>query len=91
MISFCIPRVYKHCTTDFIHDKLYSLHLGTINRITEFPCKKDGNYKKIFIHYSDFEENKQLYYQLSKRGYINVVYDNPWYWKLYKAYYQVPS
>jgi inorganic pyrophosphatase len=91
MISFCIPRVDKEETKDFIYNKLNKLQLGKIQYIKEVPCRNNDQYKKIFIHYTEFDKNKQFQHHFTKRGYLNIVYDNHWYWKLYKAYHQVPS
>ena len=91
MISFCIPRVYKEESRQFIYDKLNKLKLGKIHYIKEVPCKNDDQYKKIFVHYTQFDENKKIQTQFTNKGYLNIVYENHWYWKLYKAHYQVPS
>ena len=91
MMSFCIPRVYKEETTEFIYNKLSKLQLGKIHYIKEVPCKNNDQYKKIFVHYTKFDENKQIQSHFTNKGYLNIVYDSPWYWKLYKAYYQSPS
>ena len=41
MISFCIPRVDKEETTDFIYSKLNKLQLGKIQYIKEVPSKNN--------------------------------------------------
>jgi hypothetical protein len=88
MTALCIPRVEKELSKQYIYSKVNALNLGNIKYIKEAPCKKHTDYKKVFIQYSKMNENDLMEQQLNEKGYINVVHQHPWFWKVHKAYYQ---
>lgn len=86
--SLCIPRVNTDIKKDFIYDKINEFHLGKIINIKEIPLYNDTKYKRIIINmYWDKTDNKikEIEEMLIQIGSIKLVYDMPWYWKLFNT------
>jgi hypothetical protein len=92
-LSLCIPRVYRTVTHGRI-SRCLSLALGVderdanfINRIDMVAHKnKNGqDYWRVFIHLASYPETAegQLVAQMIAAGEtVNIVYDDPWFWKM---------
>jgi len=84
--SLCIPRVDSTISKDYIYKTLCNLKIGKIERIIEIPSRNDTTHKRIIINLI-WNENNPITLQLRKylidTGSIKIVYDMPWYWKLY--------
>lgn len=83
--SICIPKVDIKLTRDYIYNKLCKLNLGRIDRIIEIPLYHDPNHKRIIIKLQWYK-NSEIEAYLAKNGNIKLVYDMPWYWKVYECY-----
>ncbi len=83
--SICIPRVFTYISTqNIINIFQKQLKVGLIKKIDSIPCKKNSNFKKIFIHfelwYND-DNTTNIKNKLLNGDIIKIVYDNPWFWK----------
>jgi hypothetical protein len=82
--TICIPKVESTLSKDYIYKKLCLLNIGHINRIIEVPLRNNPNYKRLIIklHWHNDSDIKNY---LEKNGNIKLVYDMPWYWKVYEC------
>jgi len=86
--SFCIPRVNIDIKKDYIYNKINEFRLGKIVNIREIPLYNDCKYKRIIINiYWDRTDDKikEIEELLVQIGSIKLVYDMPWYWKLFNT------
>lgn len=86
-IELCIPRVSITISKKRIFDIFVKLNIGYIERIIENPLKNDANYKRIIIRVK-WDNNqimaKQIQETIKENQYINLVYEMPWFWKIYE-------
>jgi hypothetical protein len=82
--TICIPKVDTALSKDYIYNKLCKLNIGHIDRIIEVPHRNDNNYKRIIIKLL-WHKNSQVENYLKENGNIKLVYDMPWYWKVYQC------
>ena len=83
--SLCIPRVHANISENRIQQIFNDLKLGIIERIDIVSCKKNDNFKTVFIHFRKwFEEgNARIAREKLKLGEeIKIIYDDPWFWKI---------
>jgi hypothetical protein len=90
--SMCIPRVFSNIPDAMIHKTFDELGLGEINKIHRIPTK-DDKFKCIRIEFKRWYTNSNA--NLSRERLltgkeIKVIYDDPWFWKIY-AYRNQPS
>jgi hypothetical protein len=81
----CIPRIENHITKEYIKNKLKTLNLGEILKITETPLRSDLCYKRVFVsvRWNPKDERSNFVYNRLKTGdNVKLLYDPPWYWKL---------
>ena len=93
-ITLCIPRVFMNITEKRIRHTFYQLKLGFITKIDMVLSKtpKGENIYKVFIHFKHFFENnnaQQALNTLKEGKEIKVIYDDPWFWKVFE--YKKPS
>jgi hypothetical protein len=84
--SLFIPRVFQNISEAIIRKTIDKLHLGVIESVELTNKKTDkGKYKSAVIHLRWHKYNKDSQYQresLLTGKDINVIYDNPWFWKI---------
>ena len=86
--SICIPRVFNNISTKFIIKIFqHKLKIGPIKKVDVIynHIKDDDDskwqFKKVFIHFHNWNENKDDIRTLINEGKtLKVVYDIPWFW-----------
>ena len=80
--SICIPKMDVNISVRSILQKL-----GKIINIVEIPLRNDDLHKRIIINicWYNTSVSKQIEYNLTQSGSVNLVYDEPWFWKIYIA------
>lgn len=89
--SLCIPRVFSNIPDVLIRKTFDDLCLGEIGQIKRIPTK-DDKYKCVRIVFNKWFNNQNA--NLSRERLLNgkeikVIYDEPWFWKVYA--YKQPS
>ena len=81
----CIPRVNNEITKSYIFKKMCFLKIGYIENINEIPLKTNPECKRIIIKLKwDTDENSlKIRKTLDEGGSIQVVYEMPWFWKIF--------
>jgi hypothetical protein len=85
-IELCIPRVSIDIERHKIFETFVKLDIGYIERIIENPLKSDANYKRVVIRIkwdNTKELSKQIQDTLHENKHVNLVYEMPWFWKIY--------
>jgi hypothetical protein len=83
--SMCIPRVFSNIPDVMIRKTFEELCLGEIGQIKRIPTK-DDKYKCVRIVFNKWYTNDNA--NLSRERLLNgkeikVIYDEPWFWKVY--------
>ena len=95
--SLCIPRTHANIRRGRLFAVFRSLGLGWIGRIdmVEKQDEKTGApFIRVFIHFTKwFPNNKtrQFLDHLETKKSANIVYDDPWYWKVTKSFVPAPQ
>ena len=96
--TLCISRTHKNIRQERIFAVLRQLNLGWIGKIDMVPKQvvernPDGTVSKkdfvrVFIHFTKwFTQNRQTQQfleRLESEGFVHIVYDEPWFWKVTK-------
>ena len=94
--SLCIPRTHANIRKERIFAVFRSLGLGFIGRIdiVEKVDEKTGTpFIKVFIHFTKWFQNAQTRHfleHLETQKSANIVYDEPWFWKVTKSFVPAP-
>ena len=84
--SLFIPRVFQNISEAIIRKTIDKLHLGVVESVEITNKKTDkGKYKSAIIHLRWHKYNNDSQYQresLLSGKEINIIYDNPWFWKI---------
>lgn len=84
--SLFIPRVFQNISEAIIRKTIDKLRLGVIESVEIINKKTDkGKYKSAIIHLRWHTYNKESQYQresLLSGKEVNIIYDNPWFWKI---------
>lgn len=88
--SLCIPRIESSISKDYILSILNKLNVGYINKIYENPLRNDTTKKRIIIQIKWYNNMRSIMIQeeLKKNKNIKLVYNMPWYWKIFITEYQ---
>jgi len=89
-ISICVPRVFPNITWTRVKDAFEELDLGKVERVDMVNKTNDKGekFKRVFVHFKHWNNNKTaqaVKEKLMKGDSIKVVYDDPWFWKVYKS------
>ena len=96
--TLCISRTHKNIRQQRIFAVLRQLNLGWVGKIDMVPKKiveknPDGTvstkeFVRIFIHFTKWFTNnrqtQQFLERLDSEGFVHIVYDEPWFWKVTK-------
>ena len=96
--TLCISRTHKNMRDKRIFAVLRQLNLGWVGKIDMVPKKiveknPDGTehtkeFVRVFIHFTKwFTHNlqtQQFLDRLDSEGFVHIVYDEPWFWKVTK-------
>jgi hypothetical protein len=94
--SLCIPRTHANIRKERIFAVFRSLGLGWIGRIdvVEKMDESGTPFIRVFIHFTKWFENaqvRQFLEHLETQKSANIVYDEPWFWKVTKSYVPAPT
>jgi hypothetical protein len=95
--SLCIPRTHANIRKERIFAVIRSLGLGWIGRIdvVEKMDEKTGTpFIRVFIHFTKWFQNaqtRQFLEHLETQKSANIVYDEPWFWKVTKSFGPAPT
>ena len=96
--TLCISRTHKNMRQERIFAVLRQLNLGWVGKIDMVPKKiveknPDGTettkeFVRVFIHFTKWFTNnrqtQQFLDRLDSEGFVHIVYDEPWFWKVTK-------
>lgn len=95
--TLCISRTHKNIRQERIFAVLRQLNLGWVGKIDVVPKKiveknPDGTesskeFVRVFIHFTKWFNNrqtKQFLERLDSEGFVHIIYDEPWFWKVTK-------
>lgn len=96
--TLCISRTHKNIRQERIFAVLRQLNLGWVGKIDMVPKKiveknPDGTdttkeFVRVFIHFTRWFTNnhqtRQFLNRLDSEGFVRIVYDDPWFWKVTK-------
>ena len=88
--SICIRRVFSNVTSCEVKDTIEEfLGKGCVERVDMISKTTDAGepYGRVFIHFRHWPKTELAQYmrqQLMEGGSVNIVYDDPWYWKCSK-------
>ncbi len=96
--TLCISRTHKNMRDKRIFAVLRQLNLGWVGKIDMVPKKiveenPDGTqhikeFVRVFIHFTKWFTNnlqtQQFLDRLDSEGFVHIVYDEPWFWKVTK-------
>lgn len=95
--SLCIPRTHANIRKERLFAVFRSLGLGFIGRIdvVEKTDEQTGApFIRVFIHFTKWFRNDQtrrFLDHLETQKSANIVYDEPWYWKVTKSFVPAPQ
>lgn len=94
--SLCIPRTHANIRKERLFAVFRSLGLGWIGRIDVVEKNDDKTgapFIRVFIHFTKWFQNsktRQFLDHLERQKSANIVYDEPWYWKITKSFVPAP-
>lgn len=93
--SLCIPRTHANIRKERIFAVFRSLGLGWIGRIdvVEKTDESGTPFIRVFIHFTKWFANaqvRQFLEHLETQKSANIVYDEPWFWKVTKSFVPAP-
>jgi hypothetical protein len=95
--SLCIPRTHANIRKERIFAVFRSLGLGWVGRIDiveKMDEKTGAPFIRVFIHFTKWFKNRQtqqFLHHLETNKSANIVYDEPWYWKVTKSFVLAPA
>jgi hypothetical protein len=94
--SLCIPRTHANIRKERLFAVFRSLGLGWIGRI-DIVEKTDEStgapFIRVFIHFTKWFQNaqtRQFLERLETQKSANIIYDEPWFWKVTKSFVPAP-
>ena len=95
--SLCIPRTHANIRKERLFAVFRSLGLGWIGRIDVVEKKDESSgapFIRVFIHFTKWFQNaqtRQFLERLETQKSANIVYDEPWFWKVTKSFVSAPT
>jgi len=88
--SLCIPRVFSNITWQRVKSVFEELGVGEVERVdmVRKENEKGDKFKRVFIHFKKWhktEEAECVRQKVLSGESVTVVYDEPWYWKVFKS------
>ena len=82
--ALCIPRMDVSISRDYIYSIFNRLNVGHIEHMNEIPLRNESDYKRVIlrIRWNQSPTAMNMRQFLSEKGYVNIVYDMPWFWKV---------
>ena len=95
--SLCIPRVFNNISWKRVKDVLEEeYNLGEVERVDMIPMKneKGESFKRVFVHFVKWGTSEDVVVArkaLLAGDMIQIVYDDPWYWKIGMSHVAKPE
>jgi len=95
--SLCIPRTHANIRRERLFAVFRSLGLGWVGRIDVVEKQDDKTgapFIRVFIHFTKWFQNsktRQFLEHFETHKSANIVYDEPWYWKVTKSFVAAPQ
>lgn len=85
--SLCIPRMEASVSRDYIYSVFNKLNIGHIDQLNEIPLRNERDFKRVLlrIRLNNSDTANTVGRFLKEKGYVNIVHDMPWFWKLVPA------
>lgn len=85
--SLCIPRVFPNITWQRVKEVFSELNLGRIERVdmVRKENEKGEKYQRVFIHFKFWDRSSEaqaVREKIMSGDMIQIVYDDPWFWKV---------
>lgn len=86
--SICVPRVFPNITWKRVKEVFEELGLGEVERVDMVNKTNDKGekFKRVFVHFKRWNKNKtaqSVKEKLLSGDSVKVVYDDPWFWKVF--------
>jgi hypothetical protein len=95
--SLCIPRTHANIRKERFFAVFRSLGLGWVGRIDvveKIDEQTGAPFIRVFVHFTKWFRNPQtrrFLDHLETQKSANIVYDEPWYWKVTKSFVPAPQ
>lgn len=88
--SICVPRVFPNITWKRVKAVFEELGLGEVERVDMVNKTNDKGekFKRVFVHFKHWNKNdtaKAVKAKLLSGDSVKVVYDDPWFWKVFMS------
>ena len=88
--SLCIPRVFSNITWQRVKSVFEELGVGEVERVdmVRKENEKGEKFKRVFIHFKHWNKTAEaegVRQKVLSGESVTVVYDDPWYWKVFKS------
>jgi hypothetical protein len=96
--TLCISHTHKNIRQERIFAVLRQLKLGWVGKIDIVPkqiveknpdgTQRTKEFVRVFIHFTkwftDNRQTQQFLERLDSQGFVHIIYDEPWFWKVTK-------
>jgi hypothetical protein len=94
--SLCIPRVFSSITWHKVKEVIEGSDLGVVDRVDMVNKTNDkgDRFKRVFVHFKRWsmsDEAQAVRQRIMDGEEVKIVYDEPWFWKVYKSYAPRPE
>lgn len=88
--SICVPRVFPNITWKRVKAVFEELGLGEVERVDMVNKTNDKGekFKRVFVHFKRWHKNdtaNAVKAKLLSGDSVKVVYDDPWFWKVFMS------
>ena len=94
--SICIPRVFPNITQARVEAIFRNLAFGELEKVdmVKKTNSKGEKYQRVFVHFkqwNDTDTARQARQLLLDEKDIRIVYDDPWFWKIWASKSKKPT
>lgn len=94
--SICIPRVFPNIDWKRVKNVFEELGMGEVERVdmVNKVNEKGQKFKRVFVHFKKWNDDpttRQVKSKLLSGDSVKVVYDDPWFWKVFISHVPKPQ
>ena len=94
--SICIPRVFPNIDWKRVKNVFEELGMGEVERVDMINKVNDKGqkFKRVFVHFKKWNDDpttRQVKSKLLSGDSVKVVYDDPWFWKIFLSHVPKPT
>ena len=94
--SICIPRVFPNIDWKRVKNVFEELGMGEVERVDMINKvnEKGQKFKRVFVHFKKWNDDpttRQVKSKLLSGDSVKVVYDDPWFWKVFLSHVPKPT